>query len=131
MVSIYDKKIDICAVVYSGSSHVLNYRFNPEQDLTYLKEYNFLGFKFKLKRKLSTEWNQPEVFFCGSPEHDEKYYMNWHPIFIHKKKELDEFKRTLKTYEDLKKYCDKRTKDAYNEYLPKRRQYLEDHTTWY
>lgn len=46
-----DLKIDLRAVPHGSSCHVLQYRINPNQDLTYYKEHNwFFGLiKFKTK----------------------------------------------------------------------------------
>lgn len=55
MNTINNLKIDLRAVPYSDTSHVLEYRINPNQDLTYYKEHSLLFglIKFKTKHKYS------------------------------------------------------------------------------
>ena len=48
-------KIQFRAVAYGHSNHVLEYRIDPNQDLTYEKTYGFWIFKFTIKRKFSTK----------------------------------------------------------------------------
>jgi hypothetical protein len=68
-----DLKIEFKAVPYgsSGLYHRLMYRISPDQDLTYYKEYSFLGIKFKLKKKFDTSWQNGWQYLtwgesCGS-----------------------------------------------------------------
>ena len=82
-------KIEFRAVPYS-TSHVLEYRISPNQDLTYETEVNIFGlFKIKLKRKYKTNWHQPTIItnypsaYLYSKESGEIYL----PFFIREKKD--------------------------------------------
>ena len=45
-----DLKIEFKAEIYGqGIYHVLMYRISPNQDLNYIEERSFLGFKHKVK----------------------------------------------------------------------------------
>lgn len=54
-------KIEFRAVPYS-TSHVLEFRISPDQDLNYEVEKSFFGIKYKKKNKYSTSWRQPTRF---------------------------------------------------------------------
>ena len=52
-----DLKIEFKAEIFGsvGTYHVLMYRISPDQDLTYIEERSFLGFKYKVKKKFDLE----------------------------------------------------------------------------
>lgn len=128
-------KIDIRAVPYSDSSHVLEYRFNPNQDLTYWKEHNwFFGLiKFKTKHKYSTKWIQPVRFFNSVTSYlysENDSWNNNHPIFVHSKDELENMKYKWQIYgQFLNWYLDEDRKQ-HDAYWKERNAYLKQHTVW-
>ena len=56
-----DLKIQFRAVSFAKSKRVLEYRVDPNQDLTYEKTNGFWIFKFSVKRKYSTK---PYIFMA-------------------------------------------------------------------
>lgn len=125
-------KVDFRAVPYA-SKHVLEYRINPNQDITYYQEISVFGlFKFKIKRKFDTSWKQPYLFHCSCTS---KYYpedndMNYMPLFIYRKSHLDEYKRDFKAIGMWMKWMDKKEEEEKAKYKYERNAYLEEHTTW-
>lgn len=125
-------KVDFRAVPYA-SEHVLEYRINPDQDITYYQEISVFGlFKFKIKRKFDTSWKQPYLFHCSYaskyfPEDDNRHYM---PLFIYSKSQLDEYKRDFKTIGMWMKWMDNKEEEEKAKYKYERDVYLDHHTTW-
>ena len=125
-----DLKIEFRAVPYS-TSHVLEYRISPDQDLNFEIEKSFLGIKYKKKKKYNTSWHQPRIFVnypgaCHRCEED--CYL---PIFIRDKKELENFKLKYKTIGDFFTWKDKEEKREKDEWQTERTNYLEEHKEWY
>jgi len=129
-------KIELRAVPYGDSdAHVLEYRFSPDQDLRYYKEYNwFWGLiKFGIVKKHSTSWHQPVRFFNGviSYKFDENdSYNNGHPIFIHSKKELEDLKYKWQTYGKFLDWYWKEDEKERSEYWKERKDFLERRGVW-
>ena len=128
-------KIDLRAVPYSDSSHVLEYRISPDQDLRYYKEHKWLWglIKFGTVHKYSTKWIQPVRFFNGVTSYlysigDD--FNNNHPIFIHSKDELENMKYKLQTYGQFLDWYWKEDKKQRDGYWKKRNEYLKQHTVW-
>ena len=42
----------------TGTYHILMYRISPNQNLNYHEEHSFLGFKYKVKKKIDTSWHR-------------------------------------------------------------------------
>lgn len=129
-------KIELRAVPFGDSdSHVLEYRISPDQDLRYYKEYNwFWGLiKFGVVKKHSISWHQPVRFFNGLisyryNENDD--YSNNHPIFVHSKQELEDFKQKWQTYGEFIDWYweeDERQRSAYRR---ERNAFLERRAVW-
>jgi len=130
-----DLKIEFRAVPYS-SSHVLEYRFSPDQDLHYYKEHKWLWglIKFRTPHKYSTSWKQPVRFrnAISSYRYPENDLWNTDfPIFIHSEDELNKFKQKFKTYgEFLDWYWEEDAKER-QEYREARAEYLKKKQIWY
>ena len=127
-----DLKIEFRAVPYTTTSHVLEYRISPNQDITYKKEYSIFGFKFYLNRKFDTGWIKPIWFRNYSWD---KFFTEesrcWAPIFINSKQHLrEEYKIKYKTigefYDYLKEHDDKE-KQAWKAH---RQKYLDECGIW-
>lgn len=128
-------KIDLRAVLYSDSSHVLEYRINPNQDLRYYKEHKWLWglIKFRTVHKYSTKWIQPVRFFNGVTSYlynENDGFNNDHPIFIHSKNELENMKYKLQTYGQFLDWYWKEDRKQRDEYWKERNAYLKQHTIW-
>lgn len=129
-----DLKIEFRAVVYTSSSHVLEYRVDPNQDLRYDEEKSIFGlFKITRHKKYSTSWHQPLYFFVGtlSEQYSEDDPYHLHPLFIRDKKDLVWYKSNFKTIGDFFQYVNKLENENLATYRFKRKKYLETHTTWY
>ena len=128
-------KIDLRAVPYSDSSHVLEYRISPDQDLRYYKEHKWLWglIKFGTVHKYSTKWIQPVRFFNGVTSYrysENDGLNNNHPFFIHSKDELENMKYKLQTYGQFLDWYWKEDKKQRDEYWKERNEYLKQHTIW-
>lgn len=137
MNTINDLKIDLRAVPFgtNNNSHVLEYRINPDQDLTYYKEHSLLFglIKFKTKHKHSTKWIQPVRFFncVSSYLYDENdSWNNDHPIFVHSKEELKKFKTMFQTYGQFLHWYWEEDNIQRSKYWKERKEYLEKMVTW-
>lgn len=123
-------KIEFRAVPYS-TSHVLEYRISPDQDLNFEVEKSFLGIKYKKKKKYSTSWREPQQFLnypgaCHYYEDD--CYL---PIFIRNKKDLEEYKAKFKTIGEFFDWLNKANQCEKDEWQIERTNYLEEHKDWY
>lgn len=123
-------KIEFRAVPYS-TSHVLEYRISPDQDLNFEIEKSFLGVKYKKKKKYSTSWRQPVKFvnYPGAYHYcEEECYL---PIFVRDKNDFEKFKFKYKTIGEFFAWKDKADKHAKDEWQIERTKYLENYTDWY
>lgn len=124
-----DLKVELKATPFTRTSHQLMYRISPDQDLTYYKEYSFLGIKFKIKRKYSTKW------------HEAYQYLNYpsaylyseepvNPVLFHNIKEFLEWKNECKTMGDFFNKLDAIDQKELNEWKMARKKYLENCGDW-
>lgn len=126
-------KIDFRAVPYSCTSHVLEYRISPDQDITYYQEFSFFGlFKFKIKRKFDVSWVQPNLFHfsIGSEYYSDKNDWNYMPLFIDNKEHLEEYKRNYKTIGAWVKWMNEKEALERAKYERKHAEYLEQNRIW-
>ena len=128
-----DLKIQFRAVYYAESNHVLEYRVDPNQNLTYYKEYSFLGIHWKIKKKYKTDWIQPEHYWnhCTAKYYDENDSFNFGPYFIENQKELDWYKNNFKTIGEFLKYHIEYSNKEYEEWKIDRINYLKSKETIY
>ena len=127
-----DLKIEFRAVPYS-TSHVLEYRISPEQDLTYETEFNIFGlFKVKLKRKYKTNWHQPYVFnnWPGSERYSKESGEPYLPMFVRDKNEFKKIQSAFKTIGEFFDYVNKEEAKEEAEWQKARNEYLENNTVW-
>ena len=127
-----DLKIEFRVVPYA-SAHVLEYRINPDQDLTYYNEYSFLKFfTFRIKKKYDTNWNKAWRFFnyvtaYRYPESE----VDPHPIFIYKQSDLESFKINFPTIGSFFTYLDDISDREREKHKRAREKYLKGNVTWY
>lgn len=126
-----DLKIEFKAVPYgsSGIYHRLMYRISPDQDLTYYKEYSFLGIKFKLKKKFDTSWQKGWQYLtwgasCGCEDEP-----TTNPILFDKKSTFEEWK-LCKTMGEYFEKLGKINEKEINEWKQWREKYLNVCKTW-
>lgn len=132
-------KIQLRAVSFAIHSHVLEYRIDPNQDITYEEEpTNFikrllkkLGWKFV--KTFNTSWHQPQVFRdpLSMGEHDFYDDFNWGPIWCDTKEVLEHFKSKFKTYGDLITYLEEDTMKCHKKWQVERAKYLKNKETIY
>jgi len=124
-----DLRIEFRAVPYTDTSRVLEYRFSPNQDLSYKKEYWWLWglIRFSLNKRYSTKWRYFEVFkhrlFANYKSKDSKD--NYLPIFCNTQKELDWYKTAFHTYGEFFTHIEKGEEEEKKKYDIAREKYLE------
>lgn len=124
-------KIEFRAVPYSSTSHVLEFRISPEQDLNYEVEKSFFGIKYKKTKKYETNWHQP-VKFVNYPSaylYDEENC--YFPIFVSTRKDLENFKSKYKTIGEFFDWIDRENNREKNEWQTEQANYAKEHTDWY
>ena len=126
-----DLKIQFRSVIFSGKSRVLEYRVHPDQDLTYYKEYSFLGIKWRRKKKYSTDWIQPTWFrnYPFSYKYTEDDSIINPPIFLNKIDSdltLEFFKSNFQTMGEFMNFVDKHNQKEVKAYRIERKKYLDD-----
>ena len=125
-------KIEFRAVPYS-TSHVLEFRISPNQDLTYKTQINVLGlFKINVKRKFKTNWHQPAIItnWPGSERYSKESEELYLPIFIHDKNEFKKIQSSFNTIGEFFNYIDKEEAKEEAEWQKARNEYLENCGTW-
>ena len=129
-----DLNIEFRAVPYTSFSHVLEYRFSPNQDLRYHKKHCWLWglIKFITISKYSTDWKKLCIFrnYNTTYQRAENDPDNYAPIFIHSKEEFEEFKHNYKTYGDFMKWYSAEEQKERAEYRKVRKTYLEQKGIW-
>lgn len=128
-----DLKIQFRAVSYAKSTHVLEYRVDPDQDLIYEKIIGFWIFKFKVKRKYNTNWHQPRHFWNHITA---KYYTedddyNYGPFWIENQKSLDWYKNNFKTIGEFINYINEYSNKEYEAWKIERANWLKEQETMY
>lgn len=125
-----DLKIEFKGEIYgsSGTYHVLMYRISPNQDLNYIEERSFLGFKYKVKKKFDTSWHEAYKYlnYPGSYIYDEP---QTNPILLKKQEEFEEWKK-CKTMGEFFTCLDKINKREINEWKQDREKYINNRKPW-
>ena len=124
-----DLKIELKAPQFLGSTHQLMYRISPDQDLTYYKEYSFLGIKFKIKRKYSTKWHEAYKYL----NHPSAYLYPEkpiNPVLFLNIKEFLEWKNECKTMGDFFNKLNAIDKKELAAWEKDRKEYLENCADW-
>ena len=124
-------KIEFRAVPYASTSHVLEFRISPDQDLNYEVEKSFFGIKYKKKNKYKTNWHKPRRFlnYPGAWRYDEEdCYL---PIFVRNRKDLENFKSKYKTIGEFFDWIDRENKREKDEWQTEQANYAKEHIDWY
>lgn len=124
-------KIEFRAVPYSSTSHVLEFRISPNQDLNFEVDKSFFGIKYKKKNKYNTSWRQPTRFLNYPSAYlygEEDCYL---PIFVRTRKDLENFKSKYKTIGEFFEWIDRENKREKNEWQTEQANYAKEHTDWY
>ena len=132
----YDRnlKIQFRAVPFTNSTLVLEWRVDPNQNLSYIDEYKFLWlFKRTRTKHYDTDWHEPIRFLNHSTAkyYEKDYYLNWHHFFIENQKELDWYKDQFKTVGEFYDYQQKINDKEIKEWEIDRSNYLANHKTLY
>ena len=125
--------IEFRAVPYSSDSHVLEYRIDPNQNLTYSKKFKVLGIPFKLKFRYASTWIRAERFMnrITSYMYDANDHIHIMPIFVDTKDALGSYKRKYKTIgEFLERELLRYSEKEFEEYNKERAKYLERKAIW-
>lgn len=132
-------KIQLRAVPYANESRVLEYRIDPNQNITYEKEpTNFferilkkIGFKFI--RKYNTKWERPSVFSNPLTMAYYEFYdeFNWGPIWCDNQDSLNYYKRMFKTYKDICDYITEVNIKGHERWEKERAEYLNKRKVLY
>lgn len=125
-------KIEFRAVPYS-TSHVLEYRISPDQDLTYETEVSIFGlFKIKRKRKYKTNWHQPYILvnYPGAERYSKESGEPYLPMFVHDKNEFKKIQSAFKTIGEFFDYKNNKESKEEAEWQKARNEYLETCGTW-
>lgn len=126
-----DLKVEFKAESYGSFSiyHVLMYRISPDQDLTYIEECSFLGFKFKRKRTFDTSWHEAYQYLnYPSASHYDEPQTN--PVLMNKQEEFEEWKSSCKTMGEFFDRLNKINEKEISEWKKDREKYLKEHKTW-
>lgn len=131
----YDRKLKIQfrAVPYTSDSLVLEWRINPNQDLTYYTEHHLWFIHWKRKHKYDTDWHQPIRFFNHLTAHyyDEDDRFNWFPYWIKDQNNLNWYKNNFKTVGEFFDYQQKDIAESKEKWRINRQNYLANHKIIY
>lgn len=126
-----DLKIEFKAEIYGsfGTYHVLMYRISPDQDLNYIEERSFLGFKYNVKKKFDTSWheayqclNYPSAHLYSEPQTN--------PVLMKTQKEFEEWKSNCKTMGEFFARLDEINEKEIEEWKRDREKHLNNTKTW-
>lgn len=126
-----DLKIEFKADAFgsSGVHHVLMYRISPDQDLTYIEERSFLGFKFNVKKKFDTSWHKAYQYlnYPGSRQYDNP---QTNPVLMQNREEFEEWKSSCQTMGEFFDRLDKINEIEIEKWKQDREKYLNKYKTW-
>jgi hypothetical protein len=126
-----DLKIEFKAVPYgsTGIYRRLMYRISPDQDLTYYKEYSFLGIKFKRKKKFDTSWQKGWQYLTWSESCGSEPEPTTNPILFNEKSIFEDWKR-CKTMGEYFEKLDKINEKEIIKWKESRKKYLSQEGDW-
>ena len=126
-----DLKIEFKAEFHckGGIYHMLMYRISPDQDLTYIEERSFLGFKYKVKKEFDTSWYKAYQYL-NYPSADQYDKPRTIPVLMLYQEEFEEWKSSCKTMGEFFARLDKINEKEINEWKRDREKYLNKCKTW-
>lgn len=109
--------------------HMLIYRISPDQDLTYIKEHSFLGFKYKTKHKFDTSWHEARHYinYSGAEQYNKPQTI---PVLMSYQEEFEEWKSSCKTIGEFFARLDEINEWEIEEWKRARENYLNKCKTW-
>lgn len=126
-----DLKIEFKAEIYGslGKYHVLMFRISPYQDLTYIEERSFLGFKYNVKKKFDASWYEVHQYlnYPSACHYDEPQRI---PVLMEEHEEFEKWKTSCKTMGEFFDRLDKINKQEIEKWKINREKYLNEYKTW-
>ena len=113
----------------TGTYHVLMYRISPNQNLTYHEEHTFLGFKYKVKKKVDTSWYRA-VQYLNYPLSERYSEPQTNPVLLENIEEFEEWKTNCKTMGDFFARLDEINTKEIEDWKQSRKKYLNNIKTW-
>ena len=124
-----DLKIQFRGIHYTGKSHVLQYRIDPDDERnTYIKTKKYLFGLIKLDVLMSypCKWITVNIFKGYYDKADEYSYLNYGPIWVNSKKDVDLYRDRFKTIGQFEDYIKNKAAKNYEKYKAKRAAYLKN-----
>ena len=113
----------------TGTYHVLMYRISPNQNLNYYEEHSFLGFKYKVKKKVDTSWYRA-VQYLNYPLSERYSEPQTNPVLLENIEEFEEWKTNCKTMGDFFARLDEINTKEIEDWKQNRKKYLNNIKTW-
>ena len=128
-----DLKIQFRAVPYTSTSHVLEYRVDPNQNLIYTKQVSLFGglIKFNIKLRALTWWYKVYYFAYTSGEYDIDSDEHYLPLFCDTREEFNWYKDNFKTIGSFIEYIEKEEEANIKEFKVNRIKYLKSSGIYY
>ena len=123
-----DLKIQFRGIHYTGKSHVLQYRIDPDDERnTYIKtkKYLFGLIKRDVPMSYPCNWITVNIFNGHCDDEDEGYYLNYGPIWINSQKDVNFYKDRFKTIGQFEDYIKNTAEKNYETYKTNRAAYLK------
>ena len=124
-----DLKIQFRGIHYTGKSHVLQYRIDPDDERnTYIKTKKYLFGLIKLDVLMSyaCKWITVIIFKGYYDNADEYSYLNYGPILVNSKKDVDLYRDRVKTIGQFEDYIKNKEAKNYEKYKANREAYLKN-----
>ena len=124
-----DLKIQFRGIHYTGKSHVLQYRIDPDDERnTYIKTKKYLFGLIKLDVLMSypCKWITVNIFKGNYDKADEYSYLNYGPIWVNSKKDVNLYRDRFKTIGQFEDYIKNKKAKNYEKYKANREAYLKN-----
>jgi hypothetical protein len=128
-----DLKLEFRAVPYGDTGyHVLEYRIDPNQDITYKKTFKFFCIEFNIKKKFNTNWYEASKFrnWPGLSNSSWDKSEGYLPILIRTKSDLVWYKNTFHTIGDFFKHIEKIDAKEIAGFEKEREKFLNKNKIW-
>ena len=123
-----DLNIEFRAIPYATHDHALQYRVDPNDKRNYYEEEKTKLFgliKYKIKKKYDEcYWKTVNIFVGWEDWAEYSSHVNWQPIWIRNKEELEDFKRKYKTIGQFESYLKEKHDKTYKKWSKEREDYL-------